>query len=825
MNFKNYLKNFINPEGYVSNFDNGQFFIQNYMKLCLVDIEQVGLNMSSDEQDRIDKLSIKQGKELDAGEEKYRQVVGEQFSNRRKTKIISKNTVYGAKQKMSTNFYQTSIAGLNPLYITDMGLPNATAIEKRLREIVPSTELKEQRIHRFFNSTIMADFYDNATALLTVLLQFYWKLKIIERMDVHRVKVEVKLHGIENIRGMDPIAAAPLVCNYLANLRRGVTAHPDDIDILNLTETFLQWLEQAPPRVVRNDLGVDVPNPDYMSLAHEVEFVCQKMYDYNDGHSSSGRTFGDVFGFTNNCYKVHSSWNQIVNDDQNILQNEENIFPDSQAAYTAWEKADGFINCSGLTPKMAAILNMALRGNKRSSPLLVDQDLKLLAPRARVIGFYVPEYREIRGTFTSDEVARTISILVGTHRWHEDLLNATNGLKYWLAQPATETVEAHWWHTIKREYSLPKLGLKRAVMGMLLEGDGVMITSEAVRNLASSLSKNDELIFESAFMNACWYWGEYLMFFNSLNAEHTLRKLSMAQQDSITPFERADAIVSSMLGVAIPKCIYRQQATFATGGIIGQLGNRVKFGNIVIEHMQDYGYTVAGDGFNTQTLVPPSGVALVVGLGGPLIAGTPYGSIFGVRQATLKRVGFTRRRAYHYNDLWGMGVVTRWLGYDLHYLHPRASNSHRIYAANDISVAMPPVNIGTLDTPTAYEFLSLSRRQHVFGSDLSLALNCKMVFQWQRDTPTPLARAQYNSPVCYIDERSYAGVRYYKGVKHTSTNYQAYLLADYDYVTSDFQVTYPELAVPLPVPIGDLKLAVNDVGPPNTEPHIIENGV
>jgi hypothetical protein len=100
-----------------------------------------------------------------------------------------------------------------------------------------------------------------------------------------------------------------------------------------------------------------------------------------------------------------------------------------------------------------------------------------------------------------------------------------------------------------------------------------------------------------------------------------------------------------------------------------------------------------------------------------------------------------------------------------------------------------------------------------------------MVFHWSREVATPLAYADFNAPQVYVDERSFASVRFYKGVKSNATRFTSYLMADYDYNTSDFHIAYPELAVPLPVPIEHLVTQENDIGPPDIEKNITENVV
>nr|UVG55921.1 putative capsid protein [Poaceae Liege totivirus 1] len=424
-------------------------------------------------------------------------------------------------------------------------------------------------------------------------------------------------------------------------------------------------------------------------------------------------------------------------------------------------------------------------------------------------------------TYTFKDYMGLLHKLVTVHRWHEDCLNASKLLRPWFVQPATETVESHWWLNVDRSLSLPKLGLRRAIFPMLLEGDGAQISAEALKMSKILLSNNDSMMFESMVANATWYWGEYMNQFNSNSVSTLFHKMDNDYFDTLQPMERADALSSAVLGVAIPRPVFSQMGTYFSKGLRNHYRDTVSFGNIDIPHLQDYGYAINGNRLSTNTLVCPSCTGFVTGLGGSLLNGTPYHSIFQIRAVTQRKVRSRVEQAYNYYDLWAYGVVQRWQGYDVHYKHPRANQRHRIYAANNVSIAMPPVNPLTMDETLPYIMLQDTEREHGFGSSIEWLKNYNMYFVWNRTRIEALREPDYNAMPVQSDDRSMFNADRIQVSMKAPKAYNCLLYATYDVDAADFHVAYPEIAVPLETNVGQLQLGEIDTGPiPEVPPDI-----
>jgi len=387
---------------------------------------------------------------------------------------------------------------------------------------------------------------------------------------------------------------------------------------------------------------------------------------------------------------------------------------------------------------------------------------------------------------------------INNHRVYEDSLNASRAMRYWLAQPATETVEAHWWTAIDRELHLPKLGLKRASLPMLLEADGVCVTADALDHFKQTTKDNDATILESLFANTCWYWGEYLLLFNSKNCSDLISKVHYVVNHNISPFQRADAIYSAMIGRAVPKPFIRDVATLVTGGLESQYQTRIKFGTLNIPHLEEYKYEVENQDIIFDNLVTPGGLGLITGLAGSLIRSTPYASSFTSNAAvTLQEYG-SKRRALNYNDLWALGVICRWNGYDLEYIHPARNGRHTIYAANDVSVAVPPVAPLGLPSPKSYIIGSYNMRNRVFGFCPDMLYKYSVSAYWTREQTIAQQTPDYKDLPCAYNDTNVTLVRSIKLQVQKFENYVAAVVGEYDINQSDFRLDVIEAGVPMP---------------------------
>nr|UVG55938.1 putative capsid protein [Poaceae Liege totivirus 10] len=538
------------------------------------------------------------------------------------------------------------------------------------------------------------------------------------------------------------------------------------------------------------------------------------MYEYNDGHSSSGTSFGDDLDFRMNRFKVPEWMDRFIEPSGHNFANLDGEWPINENSMTEFGQAYGYINASALSGKEVYLTQHFLEGQSRETPFLVDQDINFDMGGRKIYFTFCPRTDCPELTqYSAKEIACLIVKLVKTHGWYEDLYDAVKAMKYWLAQPGTETVESHWWLSLNRNLALPRLGLRRAAMSLFIEGDGVHVSQDAINVFNTIRSLDDTPIMESAFLNTVWYWGEFLNRSVGKDLTETVKKLHFHEDDTLYEYTRADAIVSAMLGCAVPKTRATNVSTWITGGLEHQIRNRVKFGRINIESKEDYGYEQHGNDLIANGVSAPGGMGLVVGLAGSLIAGTPYGSMFGINQSVTKGTLFKSVEAYNYNDLWAYGVVNRWQGYDTYYRHPNSDHDHRIYAANDVGIAMPPVTPKTLRSYESYQLRRVVERERSFGTSLENARSAKMVFVWKRNAVCALTEPVFTAMPTLPSTITYQEVKRMTSnlvdVKYAA----AHIMAQYDYVMADFIVAETTTAALVPAPRDQLELDI-DVDPP-----------
>nr|UMQ74230.1 capsid protein [Helianthus annus leaf-associated totivirus 9] len=811
-----YLKNFISTNGKIEQLNKGLVYIRSVLHLNIAGVDTPDKSDNDPDPKRDCMLNLDSFKKLGDIKEKLSSILGETFQDRRLTKVISQGTVFGKRSVFQTDFSCHSYYGMNPQYLNDVGVPNCAAISKRLREIVPSTELKEQRLNNFINSTIVSDFYDNSTTLLVVMLQKLQLLKIMNKMATKKHVYKLNVHSCAQIYNSDVDKVFNNILNFLntGSFRMGATKN--DMHIYTIAERLQRNFRQLPPKEVKLPDGTTIPNDDYESFVFEFEVAYWEMYSYDDGHSKSGLSFGDVVNMVDGRFKVPTEINKSSNYSTTMICPSDGNIPVSDDSIKSYSRAKYFVNCSGLSQEEMTLLGVMFNGNKRSTPFLIDQDIDLgITPQCKVYaikkGAELLDMPDI--TYTEDMIKSLITKLVVTHKWYEELKAAYTALKYWVVQPATETVESHWWLGVNRTLSLPYLGLRRAILPMLLEGDGAEISRDALNIAKLVVGKNDDLFFESMIANATWYWGEYLNQYNSTSLKSLFHKYDNDYFDTLRPHERADALSSAVLGVGVPRPVFSEMGTFFTHGLKSHYKDVVKFGTIKIDHMDEYGYTVSNTNIFANTLVCPSCTGLVTGLGGSLLNGTPYHSIFKINPTVKRNLRSKLVQGYNYYDLWAYGVVQRWQGYDVYYKHPKANGKHKVYAANNVSVAMPPVNPLTMDEVLPYEMLQDQEREHGFGSSIEWLRNYKLHFTWQRFRVEALRTPDYNSMPISGDVRSFMSVDRIMVPGITQKSHNCLLYATYDAERSDFHVAYPEIAIPLGVNVGQLKLTEIDTGP------------
>nr|QIP68055.1 coat protein [Erysiphales associated totivirus 6] len=781
-----YLNQTINTKSFIENFGDGLIMFKTSLKLNVAKFD-FGHYINQDIQQ--DKPSvIKVGSDQSNGvyqDEELSKAAGEPFLLRKKTQCAAIATVYGVSCKVSCTTPQHAHFGMNRKYLTNEGLPNETAIIKRLRELGLHHDVKEARFGQFYNLLFTKDYYDNMTALFAKLHLTLNYLEITQKMKTYKRDFVWKRATIKNI------IVKPTYEDKLVQLHKELSSgtcavghYDSDANLDLIIEKMVDWVEKNKNDETQTELVIQ------MSVWH--------MYSYEDGHSRSGKSFGNEFGFKNNDFLIPYNHDYTNSDTtQIIVKSKDNWFSDENMERYL-KKVSGYLNLSGFTNAEISILNHILVSPPRQTPFLCDQHIPLLSAEDKVLAVSTGdiEIKDIK--MTPELLKSTISKLAMNHRSHEDLLSAIRACKYWLAQPATETVESHWWTTNPRSLFLPKLGLKRATLHFMLEDEAVCMSHDSIKIVRNYSSQGHSAIIESAFANTCWYWGEYMAIFNKVNLQELISSIRSVDNLGLDSGSRADVLYSAVLGKAVPLPAHTCCHTAWSKPMVDMVRRRVTFGLIDFDYISDYGYEVNNNDMILNSMAAPSCVALITGLAGSLLTNTPYGSLFtmncSVRKLDLRR----NAKALNYNDLWAFGVISRFNGYDVKYLHPNRAGRHTIYASNSVMLAMPPVNPSTLTRYESYTILGVMEREKCFGSNPEIFLNGITTFYWNRSTPTVQSEPLWTADPCFDQVEQGMTIRGFNTFVDESKKYTVALISEYNMVLSDFHVEYITAGVPLP---------------------------
>nr|UMQ74226.1 capsid protein [Helianthus annus leaf-associated totivirus 5] len=734
---------------------------------------------------------------------------------RRATMCQSVGTIYGMPQKWVMGTVQASIFGLNRNYITTDGTPSPTIIERRLKELNVATEVKEARIGRYFNAIMAGGFYDNSTALLVSLLVMYYKALFFEKTTSSKHTIEIPYSKVCELVTDDDYDTMKKLVDWLQKGKAAIGC-PDISDyLLKIAKEMSQWLVKT--KQLFNVMTTQQKQFDESSYNFEYEVEVYDMYTYDDGHSKSGLSFGNHYGFRNLKYLKDPSAISTTSLDNRVLVSETYQIPISDMAIDSVAKRKGYLNCSGMTPKEITLLNKALSGNHRNTPFLVDQNLDLNLMTHEICAYHADTSNSQEGRcYTSDEVTQLLKKLVMNHRYYEDLHCAANYLQLWLCQPSAETVEAHWWTSVHRTLSLPKLGLKRAVFPFLLEGEAVSLSDDALTNYHNGTAYSEHAITRSLERVTAWYWGEYMYKINKGGSLELLKSLHYPDDTMLNAFEREPCLASAVLGTKVGVAIYSQTGTYLDAGLVSHYKGNLKFGSVGIQHLADYGYTVSDMNVCFNSIVPPGCISLVLGRGGSLFSNTPYSNIFELNPPSKARDGLRFELGYEFFDMWILGVINRWQGYDVHYKHPGSKHEHRSFAANNVSIAMPPVLPRSKDSSLIYKLESIRPRQNEFGDAFDTVQEYKLKFIWTRSNSIPVQKVDYWAPPC-VEQISTTHIgRQFATVVTDVRHYQVAVYGKYNVSDSGFHFELTTSGVPIPTRAPVLTLPEEESGEPPT---------
>nr|QIP68073.1 coat protein [Erysiphales associated totivirus 16] len=784
------FSNYFNTNAVFKTIKKGCFAMTNHVALNVSGVEKAGYGHEAYDRERTKGSTVGSAKlwdNLAAASNEF----GFQVNNRPSVEIISKATVYGCKGHWSCGGMSHTPSGLRPEAVDVSGTVSHEWLKNKVRELNVMEENREARLNLFTTTWLTQACYDNATALLVRLYQMYMTCRVYELTPTRTVRYTFSLaEAAEKTQG-EKQALTDYIRAGLSALVPGGINFERNTDLLH--REYFKVAQQV--KKYAGELG---PKETDAKLSVSIEvFEC---YSYDDGHSRSGTTFGDVYGFASNVAPVPLKANFLHDMGERRLVRAQYIDMHDAESMRDFEQAAGHVNVGGMSRVEAEILDRALSDNTRQSPLLIDQDFSILPANKKVFAYnMISEDIGRVADINSSMVLSTIEKLVHNHNWYEDARSAYLMVKYWAAQPATDSVESHWWATLDRQMVVPKLGLGRAAIPGLIGPLGVGVTKQALAEGQRLFAADDSLLVTSFISNTLWYWGEYLNLINAPNTKELANRLRMGVRPTSEYTRRPEMMISAVLGEAVDSPSSEGCYTSLDGDLKSQVNHRVMFGEISSESIAKRGYKKQSTHVTFGQYVQPGALGLIIGLGGSLIKDTPYSSAFAVSNASLSEVAWREELAYSYNDIWALGVVARWTGHEVKYMLPgERETSRTLYAVNDNSVAMPPIYPTQAKMRGLYTIVEISRRRRQYATNLAAKHEYIRHFVWQRTVPTAIEGVKIGGRKLAVPLLSGSKPIVLEAAELTPDEKTYYVKADYDVYQSDFRVSRMRTAILLP---------------------------
>lgn len=315
-------------------------------------------------------------------------------------------------------------------------------------------------------------------------------------------------------------------------------------------------------------------------------------------------------------------------------------------------------------------------------------------------------------------VWKTFQKFVATHRCHGDFLSGLRLFDNYISQPLPTTVEAHVYFRIEWVTDLPVLGMRRAMLAVLVGGAPAYIFPEPFAVIRSLADNHHITLGVSQYINHLWYWGEYFYAMRAAKDEVLNDIIDMNVQ------YRLSSVFSEMLGVKRPVAPFFAVGTRFRHCFESNFGIECTAIDIAVVKNRELDKTSTADQIEGIPIrrwnytVPPSGVGMLIGSAGSLIAGTPYGPVV---EATRPEVSRGRRRLIYrstYLNTWTPGLVDRWNGYDHKYSDGTnlIRDQHLVmWTNNHDMLALPPVYDHRQELGATYVCHGSVERDRVFG--------------------------------------------------------------------------------------------------------------
>jgi len=646
---------------------------------------------------------------------------------RRVSRTTTPVTLYGVAHHVDATGHQLSVSGLNNKCLNGDGNLSPTDVMSWITESLDMSYLNRPRVNKLVNDFTL-NRYESYIYLMFTMLGEYHTQRAIEGTTTYDVDYELthaQCISIATTRNEDEKIAK--VQSYTVDLG------PNKCGYSSTDTRFETWLE----RIEEHAVLVPEAEAEIPSIKLRAKVWCVDEYD--DGHYKIKESRFGKAGFKNGKYLVPENVSTVILDGPPDFKSHK--LPEEKEQLDDYLKFGNVYRLNNFSAQEVLLFHYIITVLSRRTPFLSDQaDSSSLKHEYQVLSDSV-RLRDVQDCeifcYSSGDILCLINKFLINHRCFDDLLVASRLYDSLVCQPEPDTLEGHVWFNVPRRYSLPMPGAWRGIHAYFVSGVPFNIDPEALavsRDLRNIL---DLKYINSMIYNAAWQHAEFLKIYSGNTGD--IEALAEAMENGVTSIHSdvsvdVPAKVSAVLGKMVPTYIYPGIGVRLTDAL-------PKFGkNIMLatdgEIPRDCPW--ARDATNPRAVLveqvpPPSGTVIILGCAGPLLKDTPLDANFTLKPVAKQRTGKKLGRYTDWLNLWCLGMVSRWQGYDLYYnALDEGRIKRKLWAPNGSNLCQPPVVAHNIDDPRQYKILEELEREHVFGDGGWFNTKEEVTMNWSR---------------------------------------------------------------------------------------------
>jgi len=667
---------------------------------------------------------------------------------RGKVRVETHSTYYGVENNVTLSTIAGSCSGLAADIIDVDGVVDHDKLSRFLHATAGGAFANKSRVNELVNG-LSTRKSENYTSLFYNLIRMYGIVRHVELNDVqgtwaHRniTITKVELDSLPDAADQNKFGFA--VKALFFGGKKIKAGCPNDY-------TWLRDLVEQ----VREKFG-----SDQKEVTIRLRFWETRVYD--DGHHSIDAHRFEAAGFKDRLYYCPEDFLQKFVPQENFSY-KSTSWPTTEEAWEQWVSTDLVMRRNGMSPEQMAVLRVALTSFGRRTPLACDSKVPRLAPDNMVIMGPTPEAISTL-SLSSRLILSVISNVVASTRASDDALVAYRMMSYTYAQPDPDSLESHVWFNFRKEIHLPQFNAWRGLHACFTSGEPFVILPSAIDFTKEMTNHMAMLYCESYPRAALVSWADYLVQFN------TTKEIDDIERHADRPFENSSVGLHANFPGRVSLVTGRATNSFIWPGVGLEYGERSTLPphanwRLIVDKLEKESVPPStivllegGVSVLTSNVLPaPPGEAVVLGMDSSALQGTPYCANVIVKPISQQVRRNTLIRSSQFMDLWGWGVLSRFLGNDISYKFASSKDGpFKMFASNDSQIARPPHVWFDEENPLQYLVLSVEERANIWGSIHFSTMLSEVSFSWSVSKMTAHDGATRRDPVCGVVHSSWS---------------------------------------------------------------------